>query len=142
MNVLDANVLLALYRTDHPHHESATAWWQESLSTGESCTVPDLVWVVFIRIATNRRVFPVPATFDQTWAFAYAMIHQATYLRFASDIDTLYEFARLGAQARATANLVTDAYVAATASALGATVVTFDRDFRRFEGLRVIELAG
>ena len=43
--------------------------------------------------------------------------------------------------AKASANLVTDAYIAAAAIALGATVVTFDRDFRRFDGLSVLELS-
>lgn len=33
------------------------------------------------------------------------------------------------------------AFIAACASAIGATVVTFDRDFRKFDGLRVLELA-
>lgn len=141
MNVLDANVLLALYRTDHPHHGTASAWWQESVSVGEPFTVPDLMWVAFTRIATNPRIFPVPATFGQAWNFVLATTQQGTYLRFASDIDLLHEFARIGAQARVTANLVTDAYLAANASALGATVVTFDRDFRRFDGVRVTELA-
>lgn len=44
-------------------------------------------------------------------------------------------------EASATANLVTDAYIAATAISLGATLVTFDRDFRRFDGLKVLELS-
>ena len=42
--------------------------------------------------------------------------------------------------AGASADLVTDAYIAAAAISLGATVVTFDRDFRRFDGLSVLEL--
>ena len=40
--------------------------------------------------------------------------------------------------AGASADLVTDAYIAAAAISLGATVVTFDRDFRRFDGLSVL----
>ena len=43
--------------------------------------------------------------------------------------------------ADASANLVTDAYIASAAMAMGATVVTFDRDFRRFDGLSVLELS-
>ena len=34
--------------------------------------------------------------------------------------------------------LVVDAYLAALASEYGATVVTFDRDFARFDGVEVL----
>jgi predicted nucleic acid-binding protein len=34
---------------------------------------------------------------------------------------------------------VTDAYIAASAVTLGAGVVTFDRDFRKFDGVRILE---
>jgi toxin-antitoxin system PIN domain toxin len=140
VNVIDANVLLALYRADHAHHELASTWWQESSDSGEPFTVPDLMWVAFARIATNRHIFPVPATFDQAWQFADAVMRQPRYLTFAGDVNTVSEFARVGRDAGAAGNLVTDAYLAATASTLGATVVTFDRDFRRFNGVRVNEL--
>ncbi|KHL19314.1 hypothetical protein CLV56_2335 [Mumia flava] len=140
MNVVDANVLLALYRPDHPHHDVATAWWSDSARSGEPVTVPDLIWVAFARIVTNRRVFPVPATFAQAWRFAETVMRQPTYLTYSGDVRALREFARIARASGASANLVTDVYVAATATALGARVVTFDRDFRKFDGVRVTEL--
>ncbi len=142
MNVLDANVLLSLARADHSHHPAALAWWEDSTSRGEPFTVPDVMWVAFARLSTDRRIFSVPSTFQQAWAFAESMIGQPTYLRFGYDADILSEFTRLAREANATGNLTTDAYVAATASALGGAVVTFDRDFRRFDGVRVTELVG
>lgn len=140
MNVPDVNVLVALYRGDHPHHVAASAWWAESTEAGEPFTIPDLVWVAFARIVTNHRAVIVPATFEQAWAFAAAATAQPTYLTFAPEPRTLQEFSRLSQDARATGNLLTDAYIAATASVYGATLVTFDRDFRKFDGLRVREL--
>jgi len=142
MNVLDVNVLLALYRGDHIHHESARQWWADSQSRGEPFTVPDIVWVGFVRIATNRRILPVPASLDQAWDFIQKVQMQPTYLAFSADSRTLGRFADLADDAGATADLVTDAYIAATASTFGGTVVTFDRDFRRFDGVRVTELTG
>lgn len=38
-------------------------------------------------------------------------------------------------------NLATDAWIAETAIAMGAPVVTLDRDFRRFDGLRIVQPA-
>lgn len=40
--------------------------------------------------------------------------------------------------AEAAANLVPDAYIAAMAIEHDCAVATFDRDFRRFDGLRVV----
>jgi toxin-antitoxin system PIN domain toxin len=140
MNVLDVNVVLALFRADHPHHRAATAWWEESLARSEPFTVPDIVWHGFARMTTNHRMFGVPATFDQAWTFARAVIAQPQHLAFTTHPRTLEEFARLATAADARGDLVTDAYIAACAAAYGGTVVTFDRDFRRFDGLRVTEL--
>lgn len=141
MNVLDANVLLALFRPDHQHHRAANQWWQQALSAGLAVTVPDIVWVAFLRLVTDRRVFAVPATFQEAWSFVVAMTRQGVYLDYAGDPRVLAELGRLGADARGTGNLVPDVYIAACASVLGATVVTFDRDFRKFDGVRVVELA-
>jgi toxin-antitoxin system PIN domain toxin len=141
MNILDVNVLVALYRPSHPHHVAATDWFDESLRSGEPFTVPDLVWVAFVRLMTNRRVVPAAATFDESWAFARAVQQQGTYATYQAHPRTLVEFARLCSETRALANLVTDAYLAAIATSFGGTVVTFDRDFRKFDDVRVTELA-
>ncbi|WGX98418.1 TA system VapC family ribonuclease toxin [Nocardioides sp. L-11A] len=140
MNVLDVNVVIPLYRGDHSHHAAATAWWQQSVTAGETFTVPDLVWVGFVRMITNRRVFPEPSAFRDAWEFAAALMAQPTYTTWTAHPRTLEEFTALSAQAGARADLVTDAYIAACAATYGGTVVTFDRDFRKFDGLRVHEL--
>lgn len=141
MNVLDVNVVIPLYRGDHVHHAAATAWWEQSASAGEAFTVPDLVWVGLVRMTTNRRIFPEPSTFHEAWEFAAALMAQPTYTTWLAHPRTLEEFVRLSDNAAARADLVTDAYIAACAATYGGTVVTFDRDFRKFDRLRVLELA-
>lgn len=141
MNLLDVNVLVALYRPEHSHHELARSWWERSSEAGTPFTVPDVVWVGFVRIVTNRRIFPVPATLGEAFEFLRKVTEQPRYLTYAPHSEVLGEFVRVGTAAGASADLVTDAYIAATTKALGATLVTFDRDFRRFDGLNVTELA-
>lgn len=142
MKLIDVNVLVAMFLADHVHHDSAADWWQDALEAGEPVTVPDMVWVGFVRLVTNSRVVTTPATFEQAWAFTEAVAAQPTYLTFSSDPAVLAGFAQLGGEASARGDLVTDAYIAACAKAYAATVVTFDRDFRKFDGLRVMELPG
>ena len=141
MNVPDVNVLVALYRPDHAHHHAATTWWRQSAGLGETFTVPDLGWVGFVRVTTNPRIFEEPATFDEAWRFVETISSVPTHLRMSSAGGVLDQFTRLGQQVGASGNLVTDAYIAGTAAALAGTVVTFDRDFRKFDGLRITELA-
>ncbi len=139
MNVLDVNVLLALFRPDHVHHDRAVQWWEASVAAGEAFTVPDIVWVGFFRLVTNRRVYTVPASFDEACEFFDAVNGQDLSLRFTGDARLVPEFLRLGRVSAVRGDLVTDAFIAATAVVYGGSVVTFDRDFRKLDGVRVVE---
>lgn len=139
MKVWDVNVLLAHFHPAHPQHEATTRWVSHELTTGEPFTVPDLVWVGFLRLATHRQVLDVPATFAEAWSYLDAVRRQPTYLPHAPDASLLDGLHRVALEASANADLVTDAYIAAVAVSLGAAVATFDRDFRKFDGVRVVE---
>ncbi len=141
MNVPDVNVLIGLFRPEHPHHAAARSWWATSRAAGEPFTVPEVVWSGFARVVTNPRAFTVAASFAEAWAFVESVTRQPTHRTYAAHPRTLAEFARLAGESGARGNLVADAYIAACAAAYGGTVVTFDRDYRRFDGLRVLELS-
>lgn len=141
MNIPDVNVLVALFRPDHRYHRAAAAWWAASSDRGEPFSVPDVVWSGFTRVVTNGRIFEEPASFAQAQDFVGALLAQPTHATWVAHARTLEEFARLGADVSARGNLVTDVYIAACAATYGGTVVTFDRDYRRFDGLRVRELS-
>jgi toxin-antitoxin system PIN domain toxin len=138
MNLPDVNILVALYRPDHVHHHSATEWWT---STDEPFTVPDAAWSGFIRTATNRRIWVGPASASEAWEFAHSVMEQSNHRSFRTNGSVLGHFERLCREVNAHGNLVSDAYLGACALAVGGTLVTFDRDFRKFDGLRVSELS-
>lgn len=141
MIVLDVNVLLALFREDHPDHEVAHTWWESESQRGTSITVPDLVWVGFLRIATDRRAFTDPAPLEHALRFVRSVADQPAYARFVAHPHLLDAFVRTCDAGRVVGNRVTDAYIAAVTISLGARLATFDRDFRRFDGLVAVELA-
>ncbi len=140
MNVLDVNVLVALHRSDHVHHDVATRWWAGSSESGVPVTVPDPVWSGFVRVVTHRRIFAEASAQADAFGFVRAMLAQPTYLPIGPLPTLLAEFERLCVEGNSRADLVPDAYIAAVARCLGASVVTFDRDFRRFDGLSLVEL--
>lgn len=139
MILLDVNVVVAAFRGDHPHHDRVRPWLTRTLDLSIPLAVPDVVWVGFVRLSTNSRLFPVASTIDETLAFARALVAQPGDVHLGGRRDGIEPFVQMVGEASAGANLTTHAYVAAVASAWAADIATFDRDFRRFDGLRIIE---
>lgn len=136
MLLFDANVVLAAHRGDHPHHHVATAELSAAVSGRVEFTVPLGVWLSVIGLATDRRVFPEPSTLDEVFAFAGAVLAQPGHVAYAPGPDHLDSLRAMCATSAATGHLVPDASLAAQAQELGAEVVTFDRDFLRFDMVR------
>jgi uncharacterized protein len=140
VNVLDVNVLVAWALTEHVHHARVQAWWEESRSAGEAFVLPDFVVAGFLRVATNAAVHTPPLGIQDAWGFLDDLAAQPTCLRWSGVADAAGALRELTEGGGVTSRLVSDAYIAACAIAVGGTLVTFDRDFRRFDGLRLREL--
>ncbi|MDR1188440.1 MAG: PIN domain-containing protein [Bifidobacteriaceae bacterium] len=141
MIVVDVNVLVAAAVADHPQHALARSWLVGELATeARGVIIPDLAWVGLVRIVTNHRVFTEPLSIGQVAMFAETILAAPGYLRSAGDAGPR-DLLALCAESAASGNLVPDAYLASVALRLGCPVATFDRDFRRFDGLQVRELA-
>ncbi|MDR0417426.1 MAG: PIN domain-containing protein [Propionibacteriaceae bacterium] len=139
MIVVDVNVLVAAHVQAHVHHEAAHAWLAAALSDpGSGVMAPDLVWVGFLRIVTNPRVFSEPATLAEASDFVRRVRAAPGYLAVPGLADGLDRFLEVCRAAETPSGLVTDAYIAAVARAHACPVATFDRDFRRFDGLAVV----
>ncbi len=134
--LLDANVLLAAHRADHPHHSLVRPWFDDALSASEQFTVADATWASFIRIATNRRIFQVPTPVDDAFAFLRSVRGQPQHVAIAPGERHLEIFERLCHEADASGDLAADAYIAAIAQEQDLEVISLDRDFARFTGLR------
>lgn len=139
MIVLDVNILIAGFRDDHPHHERARRWLVDTIASGAVIGVPDIVWVGYLRLCTNPRIFPVASTIDEAFEFIRAVTAVPGYVPLGGLRDGIEPFLHTVSSSDATGNLTTDAYIATVALSLAAEVATFDRDFRRFDGLRIIE---
>jgi uncharacterized protein len=139
MFVTDVNILVAAFRLDHPHHSVVRPWLDRQLAAVESFVVPDLVWAGFVRVVTSKRIFTVPATIDNALDFVDAIRAQRSYMPLPHLPKVLDLFGAVCRTQQVSGNLVTDAYIASVALSLGAPVATLDRDFRRFESLKIVE---
>ncbi|WP_375499837.1 type II toxin-antitoxin system VapC family toxin [uncultured Jatrophihabitans sp.] len=139
MLLCDVNVLLGAHRVDHPAHDTLSAWVTARLSDAEPFGISELVLSSVVRIATNRRAFPAPATPEEALDFCAALLAGRSSVVVAPGRRHWEIFDRLVRTVHATANLIPDAYYAALAIENGATFVTLDRGFARFPGLRLMD---
>lgn len=136
MKLLDVNLVLAAHRDDHPHFAAARAWLDVLLADAGRFSVPDLVAGSFLRLATNRRIFMTPTTAEDAFGYLRALRAQTGHVTLSPGPRHLDLLERLCRSSDATGDLVPDAQLAALAVEHGAEVVSFDRDFARFVGLR------
>ena len=137
MKVVDLNVLIYAVDERSQHHATVLPYWQRLLNGEESIGLPWIVLVGFLRITTNPKAFATPLTANVACEIVDGWLSLdvvSVPSEKSSHWKTLQAYVRASGTA---ANLVTDAHIAAIASTRDATLVIRDRDFERFEGLRV-----
>lgn len=136
MVIVDANVLLYAVDSTARHHEPSRTWLDGSLAGAEAVGFAWVALLAFIRIATSRAIFPSAMTIDdafaqvESWLGAPAAVVVQPTSRHAAVLGGLVR------EAGTAGNLTTDAHLAALAAEHGADVVSYDRDFGRFVGIR------
>jgi toxin-antitoxin system PIN domain toxin len=98
--------------------------------------VCDLVMNGFVRIVTNPKVFREPTSTSDALRFVEQLRASPSFLRSEPSSAVWDRFADLASSIGARGNAITDTYLAAAATDLNATLVTADRGFSRFDGLR------
>ena len=136
MILCDVNVLVYAYRTEAPDHERYDKWLREAITSEQAYGVSDLVLSRFLRIATHPRGMTTPAPMESALAFAEALRSQPNAVPLGPGPRHWGIFERLCRDGGVRGNLVPDAYIAALAIEHGAELITTDRDFARFDGLR------
>ena len=136
MFLLDASVVLAAHRDDHPHHEPVRSWFDATLAGDEPFAVPTTVWASFLRVATNRRTFEVPTPLREAFAFIDTTLAQPLHVALGPGPRHLALLRRLCEESDAVGDLVPDAVIGAIAVEYNCEVVTLDRDFSRFQSVR------
>lgn len=136
MNLVDANVLLYAINEDAVHHHDARRWLDESLSGAATVALSWVVLLAFVRLSTKAAIFPRPLSADQALDRVDAWLAQPTAVVVEPAADHLRIIRRLLGPLGTSGNLATDAHLAALAIEHRCTVVTYDADFTRFDGVR------
>lgn len=135
MLLVDANVLLHAANERAREHALAQGWLREALDGAEAVAFAWIVVLAFLRLATHPSIFPRPLTPEQAAELAERWLGAPAGVTLTPTARHLPLLRGLLVRAGTAGNLVADAHLAALALEHGATVVSFDRDFGRFEGV-------
>ena len=137
MKLPDVNVLVHAVDTKHPNHAIARSWLQNALVDAGGVGFAWLVLVGFVRVSTRAGILTQPLSVADALGIMDDWLHHAGAKviqpgeRHAGVLGTLLLAAGVGG------NLTNDAHLGALAIEYDATVGTFDKDFKRFPGVKI-----
>ena len=137
MRLPDTNLLVYAVAAESPNHDVARHWLETSLERPQGVALAWLALVGFVRIATNAR-FTTPAiSLNEAVGLVDGWLcHPRVRIVHPGDRHSGL-LGRLLIAAGTAGNLTNDAHLAALAIEHNAEVGTFDRDFKRFPGVRL-----
>lgn len=136
MKVVDANVLVYAVNGRAEHHEASRRWLELALAGGDRVGFSWLVLVAFLRITTSPAVFDRPMETRDAVSQLEAWLDSQSAVVLHPRPTHLTELGRLLAETGSLGNLVNDAHLAVLALECRGAVVSYDRDFARFSGVR------
>jgi toxin-antitoxin system PIN domain toxin len=136
MTLVDVNVLLYVVNRSAPQHERVRNWWDAAIRAERPLGLTWLVIVGFLRLATHPAIFDDPLTAEE------ASIKVETWLALpnvgvVTESETHWaQYQQLVHEVGAIGNLANDIHLAAIAIGSGASILSCDTDFARFQRVR------
>lgn len=138
MIAVDTNILVYAHRSETDLHDVAAAAIIKLAEGIVPWGLPVFCITEFLRVVTHRRVFSPPSTMSQALGFVDDVIASPVCRVVRPGREFLRLLAETARAADARGNLMFDAQIAALCREHGiASVLTNDRDFARFEHVRV-----
>jgi uncharacterized protein len=134
--LIDVNVLVLSFWPDLQGASGVREWLTGVANSSEAYCVPDASWSGFIRIVTNPRIFREPAAISEALDLVEVLRGRPNHVPLAPGAGYWPIFVQLCRDADVRADLVPDAYLAALAIETGSELITADRGFGRYPGLR------
>jgi hypothetical protein len=135
---VDANVLLYASDASSPHHARAAAFVQRCIAGPELVFVPWPSAMAYLRIATHSAVFRQPLTHAEAARNLDTLLSQPHVRAIGEGDDFWRHYQRATRDVVVRGNLVPDAHLVALLLQHGVTTLaTHDRDFHKFDGIRV-----
>jgi uncharacterized protein len=138
MYLVDANILIYSADQSSEFHDKSREWL---LSCIKSKTTVCLSWIVilaFIRITTNQRIMSNPFTLKEAFSYIKQLLLQTNFELVDAQIDLLENFELTAVSGQAKGAIIMDAYLATLAIERNLTLCSQDKDFMRFDNLKLL----
>ncbi len=134
--LVDANLVLWAHHRSFPEHEAAHAWWAEKLRETPFVGIPWSTILAFLRLSTHPRVLSRPVSIGDAWQEVCAWLELGNVRVPVPGDRHIAILGELLIGTHAVGNHTSDAHMAALAIEWGLELVSADRDFARYPGLR------
>jgi toxin-antitoxin system PIN domain toxin len=142
MIAVDTNILLYADREETPQHRAALRAIRRLAEGQEAWAVPIQCIGEFLRVVSHDRVFHPPTPVEEAFASIESLLASPAARLLMPGNRSLQILRDVIARSGVRGNLVFDAQIAAVCLEHGATtLLTEDRDFTRFQGLKPLSLA-
>jgi len=131
----DVNTLLYAVNSSSDQHATALKALQQGFEDPRGVAFAWMVLLAFLRLSTRGGVFPRPLSVDDALRVIESWLGHPQAQVAHPGRQHPQILGRLLKSAGTAGNLTTDAHLAALAIEHGASVLSFDRDFARFEGV-------
>lgn len=132
----DVNVLIYAFRTDAQDHGDYKRWLEDVINGPSAYGIAPQVLSSVVRICTHPRIFVRPSKIEEAFAFCRVLLEQPNASLITPGERHWDIFQDLCCEAKASGNLVQDAWLAALALESGCEWITTDRDYARFSKLK------
>ena len=140
MVIVDVNLLLYAYDTAAPHHRRSAEWLAETVDSGETIGIPWHCVMAFLRITTASFGAKRPLPMAQAVSIIDGWFADPQFVMPEPGKRFWRILKEVGEDSGTSGRDWSDAYLAALAIENGAGFATFDRDFRKYKGLKLVEL--
>jgi toxin-antitoxin system PIN domain toxin len=133
--IADVNVLIYAFRADSKQHHLYKDWLEGVVNGPSAYGLSPQVLASVVRICSHPKIFAQPSEVGELLAYCDALIAPPNARLVVPGNRHWALFGALCNAAKATGNLVQDAWNAALAIEAGCEWITTDRDYARFPGL-------
>ena len=138
MIVIDANLLIYAYNEASELHAGGRRWLERALSGADPVRLPWSSIHAFLRIMTQPSLFERALSMQRAAAIVDQWLAQPHVSIIEPGRRYWLIFRQLLPKAQIRGNLVMDAHLAALTLEQAGTLYTTDKDFSRFDELRVV----
>jgi hypothetical protein len=131
----DVNVLIYAFRSDAENHPLYKSWLESAINGPSAYGVAPQVLASVVRVCTHPRIFKIPSSLDDVFAFCRALLEQPNATAVVPGDRHWEIFESLCHRSQSKGNIAQDAWFAALAIEFGCEWITTDRDYARFDGL-------